>query len=76
MQFLSPLSLSLFLHLTFFLTDVAHAFQINHANKSFHVFALSAADKANWLSNLQKHIAKVSQSGVHCNHGDVIQCVL
>lgn len=43
--------------------DVANAFQISHANKSFHVIALSAADKANWLANLQKHIDRVVQSG-------------
>ena len=45
------------------LVDVTNAFQISHANKSFHVFALSSADKANWLANLQKHINKVAQSG-------------
>ena len=47
----------------FLSADVANAFQISHANKSFHVIALSAADKANWLANLQKHIDRVVQSG-------------
>lgn len=42
--------------------DVSNAFQISHANKSFHIFALSSADKANWLANLHKHINKVAQS--------------
>lgn len=43
--------------------DVSNAFQISHSDKSFHVFALSSADKANWLANLHKHINKVAQSG-------------
>ena len=43
--------------------DAGNAFQISHADKSFHVFSLSSADKANWLANLHKHINKVAQSG-------------
>lgn len=43
--------------------DAGNAFQISHADKSFHVFALSRSDKANWLANLHKHINKVAQSG-------------
>jgi hypothetical protein len=43
--------------------DVHNAFQISHADKSFHVFSLSQADKANWLANLQKHINKVALVG-------------
>ena len=43
--------------------DVTNAFQISHASKSFHVCALSSADKTNWLTNLQKHIDRVAQSG-------------
>ena len=43
-------------------TDVANAFQISHANKSFHVFGQSAADKANWIANLQKHISRVAKT--------------
>jgi hypothetical protein len=43
--------------------EVNNAFQISHADKSFHVFALSSADKANWLANLHKHINKIAQSG-------------
>ena len=42
--------------------DVANAFQISHANKSFHVFGQSAADKANWIANLQKHISRVAKT--------------
>ena len=55
---------TLYVQISFFLpADVANAFQISHANKSFHVIALSAADKANWLANLQKHIDRVVQLG-------------
>eukprot|EP00118_Oscarella_pearsei_P003101 m.12933 g.12933 ORF g.12933 m.12933 type:complete len:598 (+) comp24408_c0_seq1:59-1852(+) len=38
--------------------DTDNAFQINHTNKSFHVFAPNLSDKNNWLSNLKKLIAK------------------
>ncbi|XP_065190028.1 nucleolar protein dao-5-like [Sycon ciliatum] len=38
--------------------DSENAFQINHMEKSFHVFASSLADKANWIHNLKKYIAK------------------
>ena len=47
-----------------FIADAGNAFQISHANKSFHVFALSSADKANWLANLHKHINRVAQTGI------------
>lgn len=43
--------------------DVSNAFQVNHADKSFHVVAISAADKTNWLSNLLKYIKKASPPG-------------
>ena len=43
-------------------SDVSNAFQISHANKSFHVFGQSAADKANWIANLQKHISRVAKT--------------
>jgi len=43
-------------------TDVSNAFQICHADKSFHVFARSSADKGNWVGNLQKHISRVASS--------------
>jgi hypothetical protein len=42
--------------------DVENSFQINHREKSFHVFASSATDKSNWLSNLKKYITK-AQAG-------------
>ena len=45
-----------------FPSDVINAFQISHANKSFHVFGQSAADKANWIANLQKHISRVAKT--------------
>jgi hypothetical protein len=41
-----------------------NAFQINHADKSFHVYALSKADKVNWMSNLTKQINKFSKEGI------------
>lgn len=44
--------------------DMLNAFQVNHAEKSFHVVATSAADKSNWLSNLMKYIKKASQQDV------------
>ena len=50
-------------HLLPFPADVHNAFQISHADKSFHIFSLSQADKANWLANLQKHINKVALVG-------------
>lgn len=53
-------------------SEVSNAFQISHANKSFHVFALSSADKANWLANLHKHINKVALSG----NNEQVWCVL
>ncbi|XP_065919970.1 uncharacterized protein [Dysidea avara] len=37
------------------------AFQLNHTDKSFHVFANSIADKNNWIANLRKNIGKASQ---------------
>ena len=37
------------------------AFQLNHTDKSFHVFANSVADKNNWIANLRKNISKASQ---------------
>ena len=37
------------------------AFQLNHTDKSFHVFANSVADKNNWITNLRKNIAKATQ---------------
>lgn len=37
------------------------AFQLNHTDKSFHVFANTVADKNNWITNLRKNIAKASQ---------------
>lgn len=37
------------------------AFQLNHTDKSFHVFANSVADKNNWITNLRQNIAKASQ---------------
>ena len=43
--------------------DPANAFQISHADKSFHVFTSSSADKANWLANLNKHISRAAQLG-------------
>ena len=46
-------------------SDPSNAFQISHADKSFHVFAGSTADKANWLANLIKHISRAAQSGKH-----------
>ncbi len=49
--------------LLFMIVDAGNAFQISHADKSFHVFSLSSADKANWLANLHKHINKVAQLG-------------
>ena len=45
-------------------TDAANAFQVSHADKSFHVVASSAADKNNWLSNLLKYIKKTSPQGI------------
>ena len=65
------LSLSLSLSLSLCLlrecpsSDPSNAFQISHADKSFHVFAGSTADKANWLANLTKHISRAAQSGRH-----------
>jgi hypothetical protein len=46
----------------FNILDVENSFQINHREKSFHVFASSATDKSNWLSNLKKYITK-AQAG-------------
>ena len=54
-----PSSFSPFL----FNLDPANAFQISHADKSFHVFTSSSADKANWLANLNKHISRAAQLG-------------
>lgn len=48
--------LSLFLSLS---QDSENAFQINHADKSFHVYAQSKADKSNWISNLTKQINRL-----------------
>ena len=58
-----PLSLSLSLPLPHTHIDPSNAFQISHADKSFHVFASSTADKANWLANLNKHISRAAQLG-------------
>ncbi|XP_065838573.1 uncharacterized protein [Oscarella lobularis] len=41
--------------------DTDNAFQINHTNKSFHVFAPNLSDKNNWLSNLKKFMAKAQK---------------
>ena len=57
-------------------TDMLNAFQVSHAEKSFHVVAMTPADKANWLSNLMKYIRKASSQGTHhlqfitCCHGN------
>ncbi|XP_065839067.1 pleckstrin homology domain-containing family F member 2-like [Oscarella lobularis] len=48
------------------------AFQINHTDKSFHVFAPSLSDKNNWLSNLKKFMAK-AQKG---QDGKVTECMV
>lgn len=44
------------------LIEPENAFQINHSDKSFHVYSHSKADKGNWISNLNKQIAKISKS--------------
>ena len=45
----------------FSLIDPDNAFQINHADKSFHVFAQTRADKTNWIANLTKQINKLNK---------------
>ena len=42
-------------------TEPENAFQINHCDKSFHVYAHSKADKSNWISNLNKQISKINK---------------
>lgn len=39
--------------------DLKFGFQINHADKSFHVYAPSLNDKNNWMTNLKKYITYV-----------------
>ena len=52
----------LFIYLFIWLfIDTDNAFQINHTNKSFHVFAPNLSDKNNWLSNLKKFMAKAQK---------------
>lgn len=38
-----------------------NAFQINHCDKSFHVYTHSKADKTNWITNLNKQISKINR---------------
>ena len=63
-MYLSVLKCTVVLKITcqfylFIVSDKDCAFQINHREKSFHVFASSENDKDNWVRNLTTYLSKM-----------------